>query len=462
MGHITDVWLPYGKTEVCARIPTRNYLGSIKPRGQGGDVDAKAEIERALTQPIGTKRLSEIARESNKATIVVNDATRATPSSLMIAPVIGELNRAGVTDENVTIIVGCGLHRSAKQDEIAKIVGEEVLRRVKVESHDCESKQSRYLGRTSFGTKVYVNPAYAEADVKVLCGDINLHYYAGYGGGRKSILPAISGAESIQHNHAMLLHSKATTGVLKGNPVHEDMMEAANLAEVDFILNVVMNGKHEVVKAFAGDVEQAFYEGVKLVDEMYKIPIERRADIVIVSAGGHPLDIDLYQAYKGIDNALRAVKRKGVIVLVAECPESYGNEEFYQWMMKFKDLKPMVKEIKKNFAIGGHKAYYLLKALQKVQIILVSTIPDYYAVNVFKLRTARALTDALDEAFNIAGKNAKVWAIPHGHVTFPVVETLCFFRTFPLLLQSVQAFFSMSLQLLRKFWFHWFSLLFGL
>jgi nickel-dependent lactate racemase len=422
VGLITDVWLPYGKTEVCARIPTRNYLGSIKPRDLGGVVDAKAEIEKALTQPIGTKRLSEIARESDKVTIVVDDATRATPSSLMLAPVLGELNRAGVTDENVTIIVGCGLHRSVKQDEIANIVGKEVLRRVKVESHDCESKKSRYLGRTSFGTKVYVNPVYAEADVKVLCGDINLHYYAGYGGGRKSILPAITSVESIQHNHAMLFHSKATTGVLKGNPVHEDMMEAANLAEVDFILNVVTNSKHEVVKAFAGDVEQAFYEGVKLVDEMYKVPIERRADIVVVSAGGHPLDINLYQAYKGIDNALKAVKRKGVIVLVAECPEGHGNKKFLEWMRDLNDLKRMEKEIKKKFVLGGHKAYYLTKALQRVKVVLVSVMPDYYVTNIFKLGPARTMNDALQEAFAFAGKNAKVWAMPFGNNTLPIVK----------------------------------------
>ncbi|MGQ9459745.1 MAG: nickel-dependent lactate racemase [Candidatus Bathyarchaeaceae archaeon] len=420
---MVDVWLPYGKTEICARIPTRNYLGSIEPKERPGVVDPKAEIERALNEPIGTKRLREIAKAGDKVAIVVDDATRATPSYLMVPLILNELNRAGVKDEDVTIIFGCGSHRAVKPEEMEKLVGEEVPKRVKTISHNYKSGDQVFLGKTSFGTKVYVNKVFAEANVKVLTGDVGLHYYAGYGGGRKSVLPAVSSAESIQRNHAMLLHPKAKTGVLDGNPIHEDMMEAAKLAKVDFILNIIMNSKRELVQVFAGDLEKAFYEGVKLVDEMYKVPIERRADVVVVSSGGYPHDIDLFQAYKGIDNALDAVKRGGVIVLAAECPEGHGNEVFYEWMTKFNDLKQMENEIKRRFVLGGHKAYYLTRALQKVKIILVSVMPDYYAVNTFKLRTARALNDALRDAFDIAGKNAKVWAIPHGNITLPVVKT---------------------------------------
>jgi nickel-dependent lactate racemase len=419
---MVDVWLPYGKTEICARIPTRNFLGSIEPKEKSGVADPRAEIERALSEPLGTKRLSEIAKAGDKVVLVVDDATRATPSYLMVPPVLDELNRAGVEDEDVTIIFGCGSHRAVKPEEMEKLLGEEVLTRVKAISHDYKSRDHVFLGKTSFGTKVYVNKVFAEADVKVLTGDVGLHYYAGYGGGRKSVLPAVSGAETIQRNHAMLLHSKARTGILEGNPVHEDMVEAAKLAKVDFILNIVMNSKQELVRAFAGDLEQAFYEGVKLVDEMYKVPIKRRADIVVVSSGGHPHDINLFQAYKGVDNALEAVKRGGVIVLAAECPEGHGSEVFYEWMKKFDDLKRMEKEIKKRFVLGGHKAYYLRKALQRVKIILVSVMPDYYAVNTFKLRTSRALNDALRDAFDLAGKNAKVWAMPHGNITLPVVK----------------------------------------
>lgn len=421
---MVDVWLPYDRTEVCARIPTRNFLGTIEPREKPGVPDARAEILRALNEPIGSKPLNEIIKSGNKVAIVVDDVTRPAPSHTIVPSLLEELNRLGVQDEDITIIFGCGTHRAVEPDEAKELLGEDVIDRVKTISHDCHAKDNVYVGTTKeHGTKVLVNKAFAEADVRILTGDIEMHYYAGFGGGRKSVLPGVSSVETIRHNHAMILHPKARTSILEGNPIHEDMVEAARLAKVDFILNVVTNSKGEIVQAFAGDLEQAFYEGVKLVEEMYKVPIDRRADIIVVSPGGHPADIDLYQSYKAVDNALDSVKRGGVIVLVAECPEGYGNEVFYEWMVKFKDLKSMEKEIKKRFVIGGHKSYYLLKTLQKAQIILVSTMPDYYAVNVFRLRTARALNDALHDAFDIAGRNAKVWAIPHGHVTFPLVKT---------------------------------------
>lgn len=419
---MVDVWLPFGKTEVCLTIPARNFLGLIEPKEKVGVQDPIVEVKRALNEPIGAKKIHEIADPGSKVAIVVDDATRPTPSHLMVPPIIEELKLAGVKDENITIIFGCGTHRPVTEGETLKILGENVVKRFKVISHNCKAPDLVYLGTTQYGTKVYVNKVFADADIKILTGDICLHYYAGYGGGRKSVLPGIAGEETIRANHAMLLHPNAKTGVLEGNPVHEDMMHAAKMANVDFILNVVTNSKGEIVKAFAGDLEKAFYEGVKLVDEMYKVPVDQRADIVVVSPGGYPSDLDLFQAYKAVDSALNVVKRGGVIVLVAECSEGYGNQVFYEWMVKFKDLKTIEKQIKQNFILGGHKAYYLLKALQKAQIILVSVMPDYYAVNVFKLKTARTANEALNQAFTISGEKAKVWAIPYGNYTLPEIK----------------------------------------
>jgi nickel-dependent lactate racemase len=421
---MVDVWLPYGKTEVCARIPTRNFLGSIEPKETPGVLDAEAEIERALREPMGSEKLGEMVKPENTVAIVVDDATRPAPSHLMVPLILKELKRAGVKDEKVTIVFGCGTHRAVTSEEALRLLGEDVLNNVKTASHNCKASDMVYAGKTrKHGTKVYLNRIFAEADTKILTGDIGFHYYAGYGGGRKSVLPAVASEESIKHNHAMILHPKAKTGVLDGNPIHEDLVEAAKLAGVDFILNTVINTKGEVVRAFAGDVEQAFYEGTKLVDELYRVPFERKADVVVVSSGGHPADINLYQAYKGVDNALVAVKRGGVIVLVAECSDGHGSQVFYDWMIKFKDLKAIEREIKRRFVLGGHKAYYLMKALKKVRIILVSTMPDYYATSIFKLKTARAVNDALNEAFNIVGRKAKVLTMPYGNFTLPELKT---------------------------------------
>lgn len=421
---MVDVWLPYGRTEVCVRVPTRKFLGSIEPREKPGVPDARVEIERALREPIGSKTLRDIVKPEHKVAMVVDDATRPAPSHLMVPPILDELNMAGVRDENITVIFGCGTHRAVTHEEAVKLLGEKVLSRVKAISHDCKAQDLVYVGKTrKHGTKVYLNRVFAEADVKILTGDVCFHYYAGYGGGRKSVLPAVTGEETIKHNHVMLLHPKAKTGVLEGNPIHEDMVEAAKLAKVDFILNVVTNSKGEVVKAFAGDLEQAFYEGTKLVDEMFRVTVDRKADIVVVSPSGYPADVNLFQAYKGVDNALKVVKRGGVIILAAECPEGHGNQVFYDWMVKFRDLKAVERGIKRNFVLGGHKAYYLMKALQRVQIILVSSMPDYYATNIFKLKTARAVNDALNGAFSVVAKKAKVWVMPHGNSTLPEVKT---------------------------------------
>ena len=420
---MVDVWLPYGKSDVCVRIPARNLLGSIEPKQVLGAADVKAEVERALKDPIGAKRLSEIAQPEHKVAIVVDDFTRSTPSDVMLLPVLAELKAAGVKDEKVTVIFGCGTHRAVKPEEAERILGAEVLNRVKTVSHDCNAQDLVFVGKTKHGTKVLLNRIFAEADVKLLLGDVTLHYYAGYGGGRKSVMPAISSKETISHNHAMLLHANAHTGVLEGNPVHEDMTEAARLAKVDFILNVVTNTKGEIVKAFAGDLEQAFLEATKLVDEMYRATVDRRADIVVVSPGGYPADIDLYQAYKALDNALEVVKRNGVLILVAECPEGHGNQVFYDWMTRLDELKKVEREVKRHFELGGHKAYYLLKALKNHKIILVSSLPDYYANGVFKLKTARAVNDALSEAFKNAGSQTRVWAMPQGNFTLPEVKS---------------------------------------
>ncbi len=421
---MVDAWLPYGKSEVCVRVPTRNFLGSIEPQEKTGVPDARIEIEKALKEPIGSKMLSEIVNPESRVAIVVDDAARPAPSRLMVPPILDDLGRAGVKDDNVTIIFGCGTHRSVQREEAIRLLGESVLARVKTVSNDCKAQDMVHVGTTpKYGTKVLLNRVFVEADVRILTGDVCFHYFAGYGGGGKSVLPGVAAEETVKHNHALLLYPNAKAGILNGNPVHEDIVEAVKMARVDFTLNVVMNSKREIIKAFAGDLDQVFAEGVKLVDEMYRVQVDRRADIVVVSPGGDPADLNLFQAYKGVDNALEVVKRGGVIILVAELPEGHGNQDFYDWMVKFDDLKAIEREVKRNFVVGGSKAYFYMKALQKAQIILVSLMPDYYATNVFKLKTARAVNDALNQAFNIVGKNAKIWTMPYGNYTHPEVKT---------------------------------------
>jgi len=422
---MVDVWLPYGKSQVCVRIPTRNFLGLVESKEKPGAQDPRAEIERALRAPLGSKKLDEIANPSSKVAIVVDDATKPTPTSIMVPLLLEELKKAGIKEENMVIIFACGTHRAVTPEEAVGLLGESVCSHSRTVSHDCKAQDLVDVGTThTHGTKVLLNRVFMEADVRILTGNVRVHPFSGYTGGRESVLPGIAGEETVKHNHAMLLEANARAGNLVGNPVHEDMTEAAGMAKVDFVLNVVQNSKRDIVRAFAGNMELVFSEGTRLVDEMYRAQVDRRADIAVVSPGGDPADLNLFQAWQGVDNALDVVKRGGVIILVAELPEGHGNQDYYTWMMKFHDLKAVEKEVRHGFVSGGAGAYYHLKALQKVRIVLVSSMPDYYATNVFKLRTARAVNDALNEAFNLAGKSAKVWALPRSNFTLPEVKAI--------------------------------------
>ena len=420
---MVEVKLKYGETSLSVDIPDKNLIGIINPRFVNGVGNVEKEILRAISNPIKAPTLDKIAKPGNKVAIVVDDHTRPIKSKIIVEPLLDYLNKIGIQDEDVTIIIGHGSHRKIRLDEAENILGKEILERVNWIPHDANSEDLVYVGETSYKTKVYINKVFHDADVKILTGDVCLHYYAGYGGGRKSVLPAISGIETISHNHAMLTHPKATTGNLDGNPIHLDMTEAARLAKPDFIINVVMNHKKEIVRAFAGDLEEAFMQGVKLVDQIYKVKVDKQADIVLVSAGGYPSDIDLYQAYKAIDSALRVVKPGGVLVVAAECRDGHGNKVFYEWMKKYQTIEDMEKQIKTNFKLGGHKAYYILKAKQKADIILISKMNPKEVKNVFKLEPAKSLDEALEIAFTKKGKDAKVIVMPEAAKVLPELST---------------------------------------
>jgi nickel-dependent lactate racemase len=418
---LVEVWLPYGMTEVAVKVPNENLLGVIDVKERAGVINPFKEVDDALEEPLGTPKLDAVVKSGETAAIVVDDKTRPAPTHLILSSILKKLGQIGVQDEDITVIFGCGVHTMTEAEGLA-ILGEALGKRMNIQIHDCFAEDLEYVGETSFGTKVSVNKAFLDADLRILTGDIALHYYAGYSGGRKSILPAITGIDAIQHNHALLLDPKAATGNLDGNPVHLDMEEALHLVDVDLAVNVVLNSQREVVKAFAGDVDTVFHEGVQLVNELCRVPVESPAEIVIVSPGGSPFDIDLYQAYKGIDSALNVVKDKGVVVLVAECLEGYANKTFHDWMVRFNSLSRIRREIRRNFVLGGHKAYYLLKALGSVKIILVSVMPDYYATGVFKLRTAKTVNAALTSALRMTGRRGKILVLPHGSTTLPVIK----------------------------------------
>ena len=288
--------IPYGKTSIPIVIPDKNFLDTLLPKDLPGYKNPDKAVKEALRNPINNEPLSKIVDKNDEVAIIVDDVTRPLPTHFLLPYLIREIKSSGIRNDRITIIIGTGIHRGITNQEARMLLGSEIVEKFRWINHDCDAKDLVYVGRTSFGNEVYINRIYYEADVKIIVSDITFHYYAGYGGGAKSIIPGIAGRTTIEFNHSMMFHPKAKSGITKGNPVFEDIWEGASLVGCDFALSVVLNSKKEIVSIFAGDLKAVFYEGKKIVDDMYRIPLKEKADIVIAGAGGFPHDINLYQA----------------------------------------------------------------------------------------------------------------------------------------------------------------------
>lgn len=414
---MSEMELKYGKGTQKFTVPDENLLGIVRPKPVPGARDGLAELRAALENPIGSPRLRALVRPGDKVAIVASDITRPSPSSKIIPAILDELSLAGVGDEDITVVFALGIHRGHTDAERRALVGESVYSRVRCIDFDPDDCVA--LGTTRFGTPVEVFSEVVKADVRICTGNVEHHYFAGYTGGAKAILPGVSSRASVMANHRMMLLPGATAARAEGNPVREDIEEAADILRVDFILNVVLNENKEIVKAFAGDCRLAHKAARDAVDSMFCVRIEEKADIVVASSGGFPKDINLYQAQKALENARLAVKPGGVIILAAECPEGFGERTFEQWMQEAASPDDLLERISKGFVLGGHKAAAIAAAAKQANICLVSSLDRSAAKNVLPWRSA-SIEDALRESFARLGPNATVLVMPDAHMTLPV------------------------------------------
>ena len=278
------------------------------------------------------------------------------------------------------------------------------------------------MGVTDAGTPVDITRVVAQADRRICLGNIEYHYFAGYSGGAKAIMPGVSTREAIQSNHSMMVRPEACAGNLDSNPLRQDLEQAAAICGVDFIVNVVLDEHKQIVKAVAGDLTLAHREGCRFLDQMYLKEIEGLADIVIVSQGGAPKDLNLYQTQKALDNAKQAVKKGGTIILIGSCKEGLGEKVFEEWMLSAPTAESMIERIGRDFQLGGHKAAAIAMVLQNAEIYLVSELEDSFVERIF-LKPAKSAQEALDRAFSRHGKDCRVLARPYGGSTLPRVRT---------------------------------------
>jgi nickel-dependent lactate racemase len=411
--------LPFGRGQFSVGIPVSNLLGIFNPREGAQALDGAALVRQALAHPIGVPRLRDLARPGQKVAIVTSDLTRPCPSEQLLPPVLDELSAAGVPDEDVLVVAALGLHRPMSASELESAVGADVYRRVRVVNHD--PADTVRLGVTSAGTPVELFRPLVEADLRVCLGNLEFHYFAGYSGGAKAILPGCASEAAIKANHAMMVRPGAAIGRLEGNPVRADIEEGVALLGVDFILNVLVDGDHRIAGAVAGEVTAAHRRGCEMVAQSGAVSIPGLADVVLVSAGGYPKDVNLYQAQKALENAGHAVREGGVIVLVAECSEGYGNRTFETWMREAGSPDAVLDRIRQAFVLGGHKAAAVASVLKRARVYLVSALPAE-SVRECGLVPFDDLEEAMAAALREAGSEAGVIVMPHGGSILPVVD----------------------------------------
>ncbi|HLJ16190.1 MAG TPA: nickel-dependent lactate racemase [Bryobacteraceae bacterium] len=404
--------MPFGETS----LPIHITADLIEPRRAEPISDELGAVQAALRKPIGTPPLAEIVRRGERVAILVNDITRLTRTDLMLPPIVEVLNAAGIPDGSIFVVFALGIHRRQTCEEQKHILGAELYHRLQCFDHSSEDGNALVeIGQTSFGNVVQINRSVWEADRILLTGEIVPHLIAGYSGGRKSLVPGVAGSRTTTFNHNMIFHPNCRSGVLKGNPAHEDLMEACRMANPDFLVNVVLSPEGKLVRVVAGHWDLAHREGCRTVEELTATEVRESYDLLIASAGGFPLDIDLRQAHKPLDAAVKALRPGGSILFYAECAGGAGHPLFENYVQRYDDHHAMERALRQNFAVGAHKAYWVARLGAEYDVHLVSRLDPRFVERchfhpVSLEHHERVLAGLLAKASRVA-------VIPHaGHV----------------------------------------------
>lgn len=409
----------YGKGLQIVEAAEKNLLAVLKPNSVKHERTGVGAVTYALEHPIGSERLGRLVKAGQKIVIITSDISRPFPSYEVLPPVLDELYAAGVSGKDITVVFTLGSHRKHTEEEKRHLAGARCYG--EVNCVDSDPEDCVHLGVTKRGTPVDITRTVAEADVRICLGNIEFHYFAGYSGGAKAVMPGVSTPEAIQANHRMMTDQAACAGRLLDNPLRMDIEEAGDILGIDFIVNAVLDEHKQIVYCVAGNHREAHRDGCAYLDRMYRCPITEQADIVIVSQGGAPKDANLYQTQKALENAKYAVKDGGTIILAGACEEGLGSDRFEKWLVEAAAPHDLVERIGRKFELGGHKAAAIGMVLEKARIDLVSELSDSLVKNIF-LNPQSSIQTAFDEAVKRYGENAKVIAMPYGGATLPVLS----------------------------------------
>ena len=407
-----NVRLKYGKSNITLNIPKHKIRGIYLPQFLPGAKSIKKEILSSLDD------LEKIIAPGKTIAIIVDDITRAIPTEQILRIFIPCLRRYGACLKDICLICATGAHRGLNEEEFKRLLGG-YYGRIDVVNHDCDNDDCLVpIGKTSFGNQVRINRRFFKSDIKIIICDTEFHQFCGYGGGAKSILPGIADRRSIEYCHSRLEAEGTEPGRIDGNTVRKEVEEAGSMANVDFILNAVLNHKKQIVKIFSGGISEAFIAGTKLCDRIYKVSIPDRVDTVIISAGGYPKDVNLYQAQKAIESAIRVVRKGGKVILFAECRDGHGSEIFHRWMTEEPDLDSIIRKIRQKFVLGAHKAYLIARELKWADVYLYSKMEQSlirrYHINPI---------ENVHEVDSIIADSDGIVILPEALMTLPVIRS---------------------------------------
>ena len=420
--------IPYYTSSLDLHVEEENLEAVINAKTDSYD-PGKSEtelVEEALANPIGTPRLRELAKGKQKVTLVTSDHTRAVPSKLTLPILLREI-REGNPDADITILIATGLHRPTTEDEQRRMFGDAIVDHEKIVVNEAfKDEDFAYVRGLPSGAELWVNKVALDCDLLITEGFIEPHFFAGFSGGRKSILPGICNAATVNENHSYKAISSpySTTGVLAHNPIHEDMVCAARAVNVQFILNVALNGEKKVIAAFAGDLEEAHATGVSFVRKLAQCP-SVTGDIVITSNGGYPLDQNLYQSPKAVATAEACCVDGGVIIMCASCFDGMGGTHFEKLIVRgtVDEIDEYLSRIPPKETIPEQWcAQIYSRILKKHRIILVTTYLDHELVRKANMIPASSPDEALAMAYEMMGKDARVVVIPDGVAVLAVKE----------------------------------------
>ncbi len=407
----------YGTGTQVVELPDKNVMDVLYANEMTHARRGEEAVRHALKNPIGAPELRTLVKPGQKIAIVTSDISRPLPSADILPSLLDELYAAGCKAQDITLVFGLGVHRKQTEEEKRKLAGERAYRELRCVDSDYDD--CIHMGTTPHGTPVDITRSVAEADFRICLGNVEFHYFAGYSGGAKAIMPGVSTSAAIQANHSMMVSEDACAGKLEGNPIREDIECAGEICGIHYIVNAVLDEHKQIVYAVAGDVVKAHRSACAYLDKMYRKLIPHRADIVLVSQGGAPKDANLYQTQKALDNAKYAVRPGGTIIVIGACNEGLGSVKFEEWLTTASTSHSMVERIGRDFELGGHKAAAIGMVLEYADIDLVSEMDDDFVKSIF-LNPRPSAQAALDAAFAKYGPEASVLAMPYGGATLPI------------------------------------------